>query len=65
MNDINIDKVLKIPKKKIRIVRVKDNTTIKVLGLKKVSEITKVPISTIQYNMNCNKIINGYKFYDY
>lgn len=54
------------PTKKIRVVRVKDNTTFTVVGYKKASELTKVSIRMIQKNINCDdKTSKGYKFYDW
>lgn len=52
--------------KKLRCVRIKDNTTFNVLGYKRASEITSVNISTIKKNLNCDdKVSKGFKFYDY
>lgn len=52
-------------RKKIRIVRVKDNTTFTVTGYKQASELTNVSVERIQYSLNHDKITNGYKFYDW
>lgn len=61
-----VNKTSFTPRKKIRIVRVKDNTTFTVIGYQKAFVLTNVPIRTIKTNMNRDdKIINGYKFYDW
>ncbi len=52
-------------RKKIRIIRVKDNTTFTVTGYKQASELTNVSVERIQYILNHDKIANGYKFYDW
>lgn len=53
-------------RKKIRIVRIKDNTTFTVTGYKQASELTNVSVERIQYILNCDdKTANGYKFYDW
>ena len=54
------------PRKKIRVVRVKDNTTFTVVGYRKASELTNVSIRMIEKNLNHDdKISKGYKFYDW
>lgn len=55
-----------IRRKKIRVVRVKDNTTFNVTGYNQASKLTNVPVQKIQYILNCDdKTANGYKFYDW
>lgn len=54
------------PRKKIKIVRVKDNVTFTVVGYKKASKLTNVSIRMIGKNINCDdKITKGYKFYEW
>ena len=53
------------PNKKIRIIRTKDNTTINVIGYSQAYKITDVKPKRIKYNINNNKEINGYKFFDW
>lgn len=51
---------------KIRIVRTKDNVTIRVNGYRKASDISGVPTTTIRNIMNFDdKSANGYKFYNW
>ncbi len=53
------------PNKRIRIVRTKDNTTINVIGYSQAYKVTDVKPKRIKYNINNNKEINGYKFFDW
>lgn len=60
-----VNKTSFTPNKKIRIIRTKDNTTINVIGYSQAFKITDVNPKRIKYNMNNNKEINGYKFFDW
>jgi len=52
--------------KKLRVVRVKDNTSITVYGYNNAAQLTGVPVERLKYNLNKDKkVANGYKFFDY
>lgn len=50
--------------KKIKVVKIINNTTLMFNSIEEASAYTKVSRYIINHNLNSNKEINGYKFYN-